>query len=169
MTEPLIGVAAFDVLSPMAAGTLLKPVCGSGAWIVAMVATRPHATMDLLMTRSDEALAAIEWSDVLQALAAHPRVGDRPQGDGLEATWSRQEQSGTAGAATDVAEALRAGNVEYEERFGHVFLICATGRTSEQMLAALSERLDNDEDTEREVVRRELTEIVRLRLSKTFE
>src|SRR5882757_9432659 len=104
----MVDVTAFDRLSPMAAGALLTPICASEAWIVAMVATRPHGTLELLGTRADEALAAIEWSDVLQALDAHPRIGDRVTGGGLEGSWSREEQSGAAGAGA----ALRAGNVE---------------------------------------------------------
>ena len=165
MDDPLIDVAAFDALSPMAAGTLLTPVCASNAWIVAMVATRPHGTLDLLRTRSDEALAALEWPDIQQALDAHPRIGERARAEGLESTWSQAEQSGVVDAD---AEALREGNIEYEQRFGHVFLICATGLTSAQMLAALRERLGHDEAAERVVVRAELTKIVRLRLQKTF-
>jgi 2-oxo-4-hydroxy-4-carboxy-5-ureidoimidazoline decarboxylase len=168
LIESLIDVTAFDRLSPMAAGTMLTPVCASNAWIVAMVALRPHGSLELLSTRSDEALELMEWSDVLQALDAHPRIGDRVTGTGQEALWSRAEQSGAAAVAADVEAALRAGNVEYEQRFGHVFLICATGRSANQMLAALRERLANDETAEQAVVRAELTAIVRLRLAKTF-
>jgi 2-oxo-4-hydroxy-4-carboxy-5-ureidoimidazoline decarboxylase len=168
MTDPLadqlIDLASFDRLSPMAAGTILKPVCASGAWIVAMVATRPHGTLELLGTRSDEALAAMEWSDVLQALEAHPRIGERVSGAGIEASWSRQEQSGAGDAGAELQQA----NVEYEQRFGHVFLICASGRSAEEMLTALRGRLANDEAAEQAVVRAELTAIVRLRLAKTF-
>ncbi len=168
MTEAVIDVAAFDLLSPVAAGVLLTPVCASEAWIVAMVATRPHETLDLLETRSDEAVQHMEWPDVEQALAAHPRIGERAGGGGTEARWSRQEQSTVTGVDDDVTHALHEGNVAYEERFGHVFLICATGRTPTQMLAALHERLDNDVAAERDVVRRELAAIVRVRLAKTL-
>jgi 2-oxo-4-hydroxy-4-carboxy-5-ureidoimidazoline decarboxylase len=168
MTEALIDVAAFDVLSPMAAGALLTPVCASEAWIVAMVATRPHGTLELMDLRSDEAIAAIEWPDVEQAMAAHPRIGERAGGENQESTWSRQEQATMVGGDDDVARALHEGNIAYEQRFGHVFLVCATGRTPAQMLAALNERLDNDEATERAVVRRELAAIVRLRLAKAL-
>lgn len=163
--ELRLDVGAFDALSPMAAGTLLTPVCASDAWIVAMVATRPHGTLELLSTRSDEALAALEWPDVGQALAAHPKIGERAGGDEREAAWSREEQSGAVDAD---AEDLRAGNVAYEQRFGHVFLICATGRSSGEMLATLRDRLGHDDAVEREVVRAELAKIVRLRLAKTL-
>jgi 2-oxo-4-hydroxy-4-carboxy-5-ureidoimidazoline decarboxylase len=119
-----------------------------------------------LVARSDEVLAGLGWPDLEEALAAHPRIGQRAAGADRESAWSRQEQSGAADAA--VAAALREGNVEYERRFGHVFLICATGRSPDEILAALRDRLGNDDGVERDVVRGELTEIVRLRLAKTL-
>ena len=95
-------------------------------------------------------------------MAAHPRIGQRAAGQDRESQWSRQEQSTASGASTDVSTALHDGNVAYEQHFGHVFLVCATGRTPLQILEALTERLDNDEQTEQDVVRRELAAIVRL-------
>ena len=88
---------------------------------------------------------------------------------GTEAAWSRQEQSGARDAPADVLAGLRAGNAAYEERFGHVFLICATGMSAASMLGALQTRLGHDPAAEREVVRDELMKIVRLRLAKAFE
>jgi 2-oxo-4-hydroxy-4-carboxy-5-ureidoimidazoline decarboxylase len=100
--------------------------------------------------------------------AASGRAGPRPAGGDREAAWSRQEQSGTRDAPADVQAGLRAGNAAYEERFGHVFLICATGMSAASMLAALQGRLGHDPAREREVVRDELMKIVRLRLAKAF-
>lgn len=101
-----------------------------------------------------------------EALAAHPRIGDRPDAAGRDARWSRTEQSGTAGAGEEVRRALAEGNVAYERRFGHVFLIRATGRSAGEMLAELRARLRNDAGTERAVVRAELAAIIDLRLVK---
>jgi 2-oxo-4-hydroxy-4-carboxy-5-ureidoimidazoline decarboxylase len=98
--------------------------------------------------------------------AAGRRPG--PAGGDQETAWSRQEQSGTRDAPADVQAGLRAGNAAYEERFGHVFLICATGMSAASMLAALQARLGHDPAREREVVRDELMKIVRLRLAKAF-
>jgi 2-oxo-4-hydroxy-4-carboxy-5-ureidoimidazoline decarboxylase len=181
MTDALVETGAFDRLSPLAAEMLLRPCCASRVWIDALVAGRPFGVLAALVARSDDVLAGLGWPDLEEALAAHPRIGERPAGAGRESLWSRQEQSGAAadgaacaeaGAAADAeadaTAALRAGNVEYERRFGHVFLICATGRSSEEILTALRDRLGNDEGVEREVVRHELTEIVRLRLAKTL-
>ena len=131
-----------------------------------MVAGRPYPDHDALLARSDATLAALAWPDVEQALAAHPRIGERAGGDDQESAWSREEQASTAAAGEDLASALHRGNVEYEQRFGFVFLVCATGRSPEQLLAALYERLDNDPATERDVVRRELAAIARLRLGR---
>jgi 2-oxo-4-hydroxy-4-carboxy-5-ureidoimidazoline decarboxylase len=168
MTEALVATAAFDRLSPAAAQTLLRPACASRVWIDALVAGRPYGSLAPLVARSDEVLAGLGWADLEEALAAHASIGDRAEGADLESSWSRQEQAGATAAGADAATALRAGNVEYERRFGHVFLICATGRSSDEILAALRDRIGNDEGVEREVVRSELTEIVRLRLAKTF-
>jgi 2-oxo-4-hydroxy-4-carboxy-5-ureidoimidazoline decarboxylase len=129
---------------------------------------RPYGTLDALIERSDGAIALLEWPDVEEALAAHPRIGQRPAGSDRESGWSRQEQSATSGLDRGTADDLRAGNLAYEERFGHVFLIRASGRSAEEMLAELRERLGNDAETERGVVRAELAQIVRLRLARAF-
>jgi 2-oxo-4-hydroxy-4-carboxy-5-ureidoimidazoline decarboxylase len=168
MTESPVDVATFDALPQEAATELLRPVCASAAWQQAVVAGRPYATRAEIAACSDGVIGALGWSDVEEALGAHPRIGDRAAGTDREAAWSRQEQAGAAGSTADVAEALHVGNVEYEQRFGHVFLICATGRTAEQLLATLTDRLRNDVDTEQQVVRRELAAIVRLRLAKAL-
>ena len=168
MTEPLIDVAAFDAVSPAAAVELLRPVCASRAWLAAVTAGRPYGRLDAVAGRSDAVLAELAWPDVEEAMSAHPRIGERATGADREASWSREEQSGAAAGTTDDAAALGAGNLAYERRFGHVFLVCATGRTPRQILDALTERLDNDVDTERAVVRRELAAIVRLRLARTL-
>jgi 2-oxo-4-hydroxy-4-carboxy-5-ureidoimidazoline decarboxylase len=164
MTGELADVAAFDTMPAADAGALLRPACASSAWAAAMIAGRPYGSLDALAARSDGVLAGLDWPDVEEALTAHPRIGERATGNDREAAWSRQEQSGASGAAGD----LRTANVEYERRFGHVFLICATGRSSDEILAALRDRLGNDERVEHELVRAELTQIVRLRLAKTF-
>jgi 2-oxo-4-hydroxy-4-carboxy-5-ureidoimidazoline decarboxylase len=164
----VLPVRALDVAAPDEARNLLRPCCGSGAWLVAMTMGRPYGTLDALIERSDGALALLDWPDVEEALAAHPRIGQRARGSDQESAWSRQEQSATADLEQSTADDLVAGNVAYEERFGHVFLIRATGRSSEEMLAELRERLRNDVETERGVVRGQLAQIVRLRLAKAF-
>jgi 2-oxo-4-hydroxy-4-carboxy-5-ureidoimidazoline decarboxylase len=120
-------------------------------------AGRPYASADALVTAIDSAFATLAWPDVLEAMEGHPRIGDRVTGA------SAAEQSGV----TDGSRALLvAGNAQYEERFGHVFLICATGLSGADMLAALRERLNNDPRTERSVATRELRSITALRARK---
>ena len=166
-------VARLDGASAASAAGLLRPSCASARWIGRLVSGRPYGTLPALVTASDAAISALGWPDIEQALAAHPRIGDRPDpgttGADREAAWSRQEQSGARDAPADVQAGLRAGNVAYEERFGHAFLICATGMSAASMLAALQARLGHDRAAEHAVVRDELMKIVRLRLAKAFE
>lgn len=146
----------------------LRPVCASERWIADVVDGRPYGGLAKLTAASDVALDELNWADIEQALAAHPRIGDRAAGEHREAAWSRQEQSAAAAGDADVLAELRAANVAYEHRFGWVFLICAAGRPAAQILDAARARLANDDGTEREVVRSELRDIVRLRLQKAF-
>lgn len=162
-------VAAFNRLAPDAATTLLRPACASEVWLAAVTGARPYGSLAELSARSDAVLGDLDWPAIEQALAAHPRIGERRTGTDAGSAWSREEQAGAHdGVPSDVTAALRNGNVEYEQRFGHVFLICATGRTAQEMLAALTERLRNEPEVERQVVRRELAAIVRLRLAKAL-
>lgn len=141
----------------------LAACCASRRWIAAVSG---HDDLDALRAASKRVLDELEWPEVEEALAAHPRIGERVRGKNREAGWSRGEQSGMDGAAEELRNALVEGNRAYEERFGHVFLICASGRSALEMLADLRERLRNDVRTERDVVRRELAAIVDLRLAK---
>jgi 2-oxo-4-hydroxy-4-carboxy-5-ureidoimidazoline decarboxylase len=103
-------------------------------------------------------------------LSAHPRIGERAQGDSKEAAWSRREQSTAAGSGDDgTRAALTAANHAYEDRFGHVFLIFASGRTQEEILAAARDRIGNDEETERVIVTDELRKIALLRLERLLD
>lgn len=99
--------------------------------------------------------------EVRDAIAAHPRIGEKPKGTGEDAGWSRGEQSGV-----DNAGEFAAANAEYEKRFGHVFLVCAAGRSGAELLANLRSRLGNDPETELDVAGAELAKIAQLRLQK---
>jgi 2-oxo-4-hydroxy-4-carboxy-5-ureidoimidazoline decarboxylase len=129
-----------------------------------LVAGRPYRDAETLVGRAEEVARALPWDEVLIALAAHPRIGDRVEGDSTEAMSSRTEQSSMTGADDATREALRDGNRRYEERFDHVFLIRASGRSPEEMLAELERRLGNDEDAERTEVTEQLAQITALRV-----
>jgi 2-oxo-4-hydroxy-4-carboxy-5-ureidoimidazoline decarboxylase len=163
-----IAVAEFDAAPAADAAAELMPCCASKRWISSLVSGRPYARLDRLTAASDALLARLDWSELESALAGHPRIGERAASNGRSDGWSRQEQAGVADAEERVRRELAAANRAYEQRFGHVFLICATGLSAETMLGALRSRLRNDPVAEREVVRGELIKIVRLRLAKAF-
>lgn len=136
--------------------------CASPVWAAAVIEGGPYPDVAAVLRAADSALTGLDWSEIEKALAAHPRIGDRATGPDREAEWSRDEQSSVTG---DPAELVGA-NAEYERHFGRVFLVNATGRSAEEILANLRARLGNDEDTERMMVREELRGIVRLRLTR---
>jgi 2-oxo-4-hydroxy-4-carboxy-5-ureidoimidazoline decarboxylase len=135
--------------------------CASRSFVTSITAGRPYADFDALDAAIDAAFAGLGWQDVAEALRDHPRIGDQ-----AASGWSAAEQAGATTAGEDVAAGLAEGNRAYEDRFGHVFLICATGLTGEQMLAALRYRLGNDRAEERRIVTDELRKITRLRMRK---
>ncbi len=161
-------LAAFNELPPAAAEHELRACCASPAWAATIAAGRPYPHLDSLLAAGDAALAALDWTEIGKALAAHPRIGDRPTGGGREARWSAGEQSGMRQADDEVRSALVEANQRYEDRFDHVFLICATGLGPAELLAAARRRLGNDPIAEQAEVRTELAKIVQLRLRKLF-
>ncbi|MCW6010009.1 2-oxo-4-hydroxy-4-carboxy-5-ureidoimidazoline decarboxylase [Micromonospora sp. CPCC 205371] len=156
-------LSQFNALSPADAEHELLACCAAPAWAREVAAGRPYRDVLALRAAGDRAARHLTWEDAAQALSAHPRIGERPAGDDRESAWSRREQAGVAESAK---EALAEANRAYEERFGHVFLIFATGKTDAEMLAAARERLANDEETERGVVQNELRKIALLRLER---
>jgi 2-oxo-4-hydroxy-4-carboxy-5-ureidoimidazoline decarboxylase len=168
-----VGVDPVAAFNSRPAGRLradLHACCVAPAWAAAVEAGRPYPSRDAILAAGDAAARSLSWSDVLDGLAAHPRIGERPAGASAEAAFSRREQSAAAGSADEAtAAALVAANREYETRFGHVFLIFASGRTSAEILAAARERLGNDEAAERLIVADELRKIARLRLERMLD
>ncbi|WP_312180292.1 2-oxo-4-hydroxy-4-carboxy-5-ureidoimidazoline decarboxylase [Arthrobacter sp.] len=156
-------LAGFNAASFAEAETALKPCVDIPRWVSEIAAARPFGTPAELVSFAE--LAAPGWSEaeIDAALAHHPRIGERAEGNGSEARFSRREQSGVRTSA-DVQELLAAGNRAYEERFGRVFLIRAAGRSAEEILAALSARLENSPEDELAVIAAQLREIAILRL-----
>ncbi len=106
-------------------------------------------------------LAELPEAEIDQALDGHPRIGGKADNPS-----SKREQAAVQAAGSDVLDALAASNRKYEEKFGHVYLVCATGRSAPELLAILEERLGNDPETERRVLRVELAKINRIRLNR---
>jgi OHCU decarboxylase len=138
----------------------LLACCGSRRWARDLAARRPFGSMDALRRAADETWWRLDSADWLEAFSKHPRIGERAAG------WSNEEQAAAASAADTVKATLARRNHEYEERFGHVFLVCATGRTAESMLADLEQRMRNEPDAELRVAAGEQAKITRLRLDK---
>ncbi|MGX7681408.1 2-oxo-4-hydroxy-4-carboxy-5-ureidoimidazoline decarboxylase [Jatrophihabitans sp. DSM 45814] len=168
MTEGPISVAEFNQSTVTVATDLLRACCASRSWISIMLANRPYGSRDSVIAVSDEILNDLNSQDLDEALAAHPRIGERAAGPGRESAWSREEQSATADSTESIRAQLREANIAYEAAFDQVFLICATGLSTAQMLRSLQGRLSNSPAAEREIVRAELTKIVRLRLTKAL-
>ncbi len=152
-----VRLTSFNALPEADAEAALLTCCESRAFARVVAAGRPYASADAVIAAIEAAFASLTWPDVLEAMAGHPRIGTRVSGQ------SAAEQSGVT---DDSRAVLVAGNVEYEERFGHVFLISASGLSGPQMLDALRERLKNDSPAERSVATRELLKITVLRARK---
>ena len=133
-------------------------------WVDAIVAARPYGSVDELAATAQARAEAWTDTDLDAALAHHPRIGRGSSAPGAEAEASRREQAAMTDAAPSVAEAIAAGNIAYEERFGRVFLIRAAGRSPEEMLLELERRLRNDRQSEASEALGQLAEIAILRL-----
>jgi 2-oxo-4-hydroxy-4-carboxy-5-ureidoimidazoline decarboxylase len=147
--------------------TDLHACCAAESWRRDILAGRPYAGEQSLLAASGAAIAGLDASGLAQALAAHPRIGERPaQVNHTEADWSRSEQSGMGTADAALRDQIAEANRRYEERFNQVYLVCASGLAADELLATCLSRLENDDSTERDVVLGELTKIVAIRLGR---
>lgn len=159
-----------DLASEREAEEMLTRCCGALRWVRAMLARRPFKTDEALFRIADEEWAKMEKADVLEALSHHPRIGasldELRRKYASTADWSAGEQAGAAQASEETLRALRDGNLRYEEKFGHIFVVCATGKSAAEMLAILEARMHNDPATEIGVAAAEQAKITRIRLEK---
>lgn len=158
---PTSGLDELNTMPDGDARQRLHSVCSSSAWVDAMATHRPFDAADDLYAAADDAVSALDETDLDEALAGHPRIGERSDSDS-----SRREQ---AGVTDETRDALTQGNAAYEQRFGHVYLVSASGRSGDELLAVLRHRLTNDAGNERRVAREELGKINRLRLQRLVE
>src|SRR5881397_4039359 len=161
MSDPVF--AYLNSLPAIKARAELSRCCGARLWVDAMIEARPFAGDTELFGVAERVWWGLGRADWLEAFAAHPRIGARAE---AMTDWARREQAGANGAAEATLAALAQGNRTYEKRFGHLFLICATGRTADEMLGALRARLTNDPATELRVAAEEQAKITRLRLDR---
>lgn len=139
----------------------LARCCGAKRWVSKMVTERPFANDAVVFVSAQYIWTHLTKDDWLEAFAAHPRIGEKTQ-----EKWAQAEQSGAAKASPATLKALADGNKKYEAKFGHVFLICATGLSADAMLAELKRRTGNDAAKELEIAAGEQAKITRLRLEK---
>ena len=147
----------------------LEACCGSSKWVEEMLERRPFASVDDLLLASNSVWAETDRDDWLEAFSHHPRIGDQApsplQGD-VAARWSSGEQQSVSSASTTVQEQLEEVNRAYEERFGHIYIVCATGKSAAEMLEIANGRMTNDPDVEIRVAAEEQRKITQLRLLK---
>jgi OHCU decarboxylase len=146
--------------------------CGSSEWAKRMRDARPFSNSDEISSKADEIWWKLDVEDWLEAFRAHPKIGEKKAAATQSAQarqWSTQEQSESQKTAAETKEALADGNREYEDRFGFIFIICATGKSAEEILAALTDRLNNGTETELRVAAEEQRKITQLRLQKLLE
>ncbi|WP_149184690.1 2-oxo-4-hydroxy-4-carboxy-5-ureidoimidazoline decarboxylase [Streptomyces sp. TRM49041] len=159
------GLTRFNTSADGDALAALHEVCASSAWGGTLLARRPYATADDLLRAGEAAMAELTAEDLAEAMAGHAPIGRPKAGD----PTSAREQRGMAGASEQLKADMLELNLAYQEKFGHVFLICATGLTGEQMRDAVRERIENTPEQEREIVRTELGKINRIRLTRLVE
>ncbi len=144
--------------------------CGSSRWAEGMAGCRPFASRDALLSAADDLWRGLDRADILEAFAAHPAIGnDAARQAGEHAGWSAQEQAGVGAAGAALRDRLAAGNRAYRARFGYIFIICASGKSADEMLAALEARLRNEPEVELPIAAGEQARITRLRLAKLMD
>ena len=157
-------------LSPADAERALKACCASSAWVTKMLEHRPFATSDRVLAAADEIWTKLGRSDTLEAFAGHPKIGESlatlRERFAKTAHWSSQEQARVALATDELLEELRQLNLAYEQRFGYIFIVCATGKSAEEMLDLLKARLHHSPEQELGVAAEEQAKITRIRLEK---
>jgi 2-oxo-4-hydroxy-4-carboxy-5-ureidoimidazoline decarboxylase len=161
-----VDLDGLNALPAAEAEAALLECCASPGWAAEVAAGRPYGSVERLLMSAEDAWWAQHPDEWLQAFAAHPRIGERREGDDRHSAWSRTEQSGAVGAGQATLDALAACNATYEERFGRVYLVFASGKTADEMLALCRERLGNDPTDELIVAAGEQARITALRLRR---
>jgi OHCU decarboxylase len=146
--------------------------CGSQTWARMMTEARPFADVAALIKQAEQVWQNLDAQDWLEAFAAHPKIGARKavlRQSAQAAEWSNSEQSGTQTAADSLRDELEKANHLYEEKFGFIFIVCATGKSAEEMLELCRRRLHNDADSEIRIAADEQRKIMEIRLKKLLE
>lgn len=170
--QPAHDFAWLNSLTAGEAAQELLQCCGSKRWAAEMAKRRPFASLETLIDTAHDIWSSLNRSDWLEAFRSHPKIGEKKATEKISAQsqqWSRQEQAAVANAPDATIDSIAKLNRAYEQKFGFIFIICATGKTSDEMLAALRERLENDPETELPIAAAEQGKITELRLKKLVQ
>ncbi len=164
-------LSAWNAAAAQAALDAMLACCGARRWAEAMVALRPIGSVAEMSAAADRIWGTMEEPDWMEAFAGHPRIGERPPRRAAHASqksvaWSEQEQSSTSDAEERVLAELAVGNAHYEQRFGFAYIVCATGKSAEEMLAILHRRLSSDRAAELREAAEQQRQITQIRLGK---
>lgn len=154
------------------AESIFRDCCGSSEWARRMSAARPFAMLENLFKSADDIWFSLSSVDHLEAFASHPKIGSKkaaPKQQRKSAEWSSSEQSGMDAATENVRNGLAEANRLYLKKFGFIFIICATGKSADEMLAICKARLRNSVATELQIAAEEQRKITEIRLNKLFE
>ena len=162
----------FNALAPEAAREELLKCCGAKRWAEAVEQGRPFLSLRHLIAEANDVWRSLERDDWLEAFRSHPKIGERKAANEVAAQsqqWSAQEQRGVAAATPDAVDKLARLNRAYEEKFGFIFIVCATGKSSDEILALLEQRLPNAPEVELPIAAAEQAKITELRLRKLLD
>ncbi len=164
-------ITEFDQLPEGRKRNLLQQCCGSSAWVEKMLTVFPVDDLIDLFEYSDEKWAECSREDYLEAFSHHPKIGDvstLKEKFASTSAWASTEQSGVNHAHEEILQALADGNEQYEQKFGYIFIVCATGKSADEMLALLKSRLGNSPEEELQIAAVEQNKITKIRLEKLF-
>jgi 2-oxo-4-hydroxy-4-carboxy-5-ureidoimidazoline decarboxylase len=173
-------LARWNRLSSEEAAKEILPCCGSKAWAQRLVSRRPLANEAALLAASDEIWFGLAAEDWMEAFHSHPRIGEKTgakigekytaqspgQSAPVQSAWSEQEQRNVAAAGEEVKTALAEANRKYEHQFGHIFIVCATGKSGSEILEILRRRLQNDRNAELREAAEQQRQITHIRLRR---
>lgn len=163
-------IEGFNALRPSEAHEALERCCGAHRWVEGMIAARPFASPQAMFDAADRIWKHMGRHDILEAFDHHPRIGQDVASlrkkFASTAGWASQEQAGAASATEETLQGLAQGNKDYEAKFGHIFIVCASGKSAAEMLALLQGRLGNEPEAELAVAAEEQRKITRIRLEK---
>ena len=165
-------LAWLNELAPEEAREELLKCCGARRWAESVERERPYTSLEQLIEHANDVWWSLDETDWLEAFRSHPRIGEQKAANAVSAQsqqWSAHEQQGVQNAPQGAIEKLAQLNVAYEKKFGFIFIVCATGKSTDEILALLEQRLPNDVSVELPIAAAEQAKIAELRLRKLFE